>query len=130
MTEPAAPIASSSSQKTPEKQRGKKAQLDKVVSPAARVLVASRGSSSSSSVPAGPPSSSSSDPDEAELADFGDFDYDSVKADDGVELWLVRAPSNVRPRRFSLPFRSPHPHLFFFLFLFFCPCFVLLLLLL
>ena len=29
--------------------------------------------------------------------DYGDFDYDAVKADDGVELWLVRVPSAVRP---------------------------------
>jgi hypothetical protein len=32
-----------------------------------------------------------------ESGDYGDFDYDAVKADDGVELWLVRAPSTVRP---------------------------------
>ena len=36
--------------------------------------------------------------------DYGDFDYDAVKADDGVELWLVRAPSTVRMRSLSLSF--------------------------
>jgi hypothetical protein len=29
--------------------------------------------------------------------DFGEFDYDSVKAEEGAELWLVRAPIAVRP---------------------------------
>ena len=28
--------------------------------------------------------------------DFGEFDYDMVKADEGAELWLVRAPTAVR----------------------------------
>ena len=28
--------------------------------------------------------------------DFGEFDYDAVKADEGAELWLVRAPAAVR----------------------------------
>ena len=29
--------------------------------------------------------------------DFGEFDYDAVKAEEGAELWLVRAPIDVRP---------------------------------
>jgi hypothetical protein len=29
--------------------------------------------------------------------EFGEFDYDAVKADEGIELWLVRAPTAVRP---------------------------------
>jgi hypothetical protein len=29
--------------------------------------------------------------------EFGEFDYDAVKADEGAELWLVRAPTAVRP---------------------------------
>lgn len=29
--------------------------------------------------------------------DFGEFDYDAVKAEEGAELWLVRAPNEVRP---------------------------------
>jgi hypothetical protein len=29
--------------------------------------------------------------------DFGEFDYDAVKAEEGAELWLVRAPIAVRP---------------------------------
>jgi len=28
--------------------------------------------------------------------EFGDFDYDAVKAEEGAELWLVRAPPSVR----------------------------------
>lgn len=28
--------------------------------------------------------------------EFGDFDFDAVKAEEGAELWLVRAPSSVR----------------------------------
>jgi hypothetical protein len=28
--------------------------------------------------------------------EFGEFDYDAVKADEGAELWLVRAPTSVR----------------------------------
>ncbi len=35
--------------------------------------------------------------------DFGEFDYDAVKADEGAELWLVRAPTVVR----SVPLLSP-----------------------
>jgi hypothetical protein len=27
---------------------------------------------------------------------LGQFDYDAVKADEGAELWLVRAPTAVR----------------------------------
>jgi hypothetical protein len=34
--------------------------------------------------------------------EFGDFDYDAVKADEGAELWLVRAPTSVRPALFFL----------------------------
>ena len=32
--------------------------------------------------------------------EFGEFDYDAVKADEGAELWLVRAPTAVRPVSF------------------------------
>ena len=32
--------------------------------------------------------------------EFGDFDFDAVKAEEGAELWLVRAPSSVRLARF------------------------------
>jgi hypothetical protein len=28
--------------------------------------------------------------------DYGAFDYDAVKADEGASLWLVRAPTSVR----------------------------------
>jgi len=28
--------------------------------------------------------------------EFGDFDFDAVNAEEGAELWLVRAPSSVR----------------------------------
>ena len=41
--------------------------------------------------------------------DFGDFDYDAVKADDGVELWLVRVPSAVRPVLSPPPAPAPGP---------------------
>jgi len=30
--------------------------------------------------------------------EFGDFDYDAVKADEGAELWLVRAPTSVKAK--------------------------------
>ncbi|KAH9056787.1 hypothetical protein EDB87DRAFT_1566059 [Lactarius vividus] len=30
--------------------------------------------------------------------EFGEFDYDAVKADEGAELWLVRAPTAVRAK--------------------------------
>jgi len=30
--------------------------------------------------------------------EFGDFDYDAVKAEEGAELWLVRAPSSVKAK--------------------------------
>ena len=130
-----APIASSSSppantktQKTPKKYKGKKkAEQDNVVelpksrrratvtvdptTPAAHV--ASQGSSAAAAAAAAASFSDHSGDDDingVESADFGDFDYDAVKADDGVELWLVRAPSTVRPVAFSL-FRSPYPHL-------------------
>lgn len=74
----------------------------------ARVL-ASQGSS----VPAAE-DDDNYDHDGIESADFGDFDYDAVKADDGVELWLVRAPSMVRPDTFSfLPFVLPYSHITF-----------------
>jgi hypothetical protein len=41
--------------------------------------------------------------------EFGDFDYDAVKADEGAELWLVRAPTSVRPPSLFpvLEFRRP-----------------------
>jgi hypothetical protein len=55
-----------------------------------------------------------------ESCDYGDFDYDAVKADDGVELWLVRTPSAVRPSPFaslSLSLLSLSPHFRFFLLL-------------
>lgn len=32
--------------------------------------------------------------------EFGDFDFDAVKAEEGAELWLVRVPSSVRPSVF------------------------------
>jgi len=35
--------------------------------------------------------------------EFGEFDYDALKADDTAELWLVRAPSAVRLLLSSLP---------------------------
>ena len=34
--------------------------------------------------------------------EFGDFDFDAVKAEEGAELWLVRAPSSVRLALFLL----------------------------
>lgn len=121
-----APIASSSSppantktQKTPKKYKGKKkAEQDNVVEPpksrrrAAVTVdpttpaahVASQGSSAAAAAAAASFSDHSGEDDVngVESADFGDFDYDAVKADDGVELWLVRAPSTVRPVAFSL----------------------------
>ncbi|KAI0042836.1 hypothetical protein FA95DRAFT_1524893, partial [Auriscalpium vulgare] len=30
--------------------------------------------------------------------DFGEFDYDAVKADEDAELWLVRVPNNIKPK--------------------------------
>ena len=39
--------------------------------------------------------------------DFGEFDYDAVKAEEGAELWLVRAPNEVRP----ILFLSSHTNL-------------------
>jgi len=58
--------------------------------------------SSYSATPAAHTAASSSDHDGiVETCDYGDFDYDAVKADDGVELWLVRAPSTVRPGAFN-----------------------------
>ncbi|KAI0296850.1 hypothetical protein BC826DRAFT_907982, partial [Russula brevipes] len=30
--------------------------------------------------------------------EFGDFDYDAVKAEEGAELWLVRAPTAVKAK--------------------------------
>ncbi|KAF8471561.1 hypothetical protein DFH94DRAFT_195514 [Russula ochroleuca] len=95
---------------TPKKHKGKKkAQQDKfevVISPpnaragatvnttTPAAHVASQGSSASA--PAA--SDHDDDGDDVESGDFGDFDYDAVKADDGVELWLVRAPSTVKAR--------------------------------
>lgn len=78
--------------------------------PPSHIRPTSQGKGSSSVVPAPAASDDDGDDDDdrdggIELADFGDFDYDAVKADDGAELWLVRAPSTVRPRR-RLLFRS------------------------
>jgi hypothetical protein len=92
MTEPIASPSSpinAQTQKTQRKHKGKA----KVVSPNSatvdRTTPAAQG---------GGPAASSSDHDGIiESGDYGDFDYDAVKADDGVELWLVRAPSTVRP---------------------------------
>ena len=122
MTEPALPIASSSSSKapkTPKKHKGK-ARRDKPVSPksATRSVVdlttparAPSGSTSQGGtvVPASSsPSSSDRDVVVDSVGDFGEFDYDAVKADDGVELWLIRAPSNVRPHSALAFFTSLH----------------------
>jgi hypothetical protein len=81
-----------------------------VVSPKAATVVdlttPTHGASQASVPPASPsPSPSSSDREDiVESGDFGDFDYDAVKADDGVELWLIRAPSTVRVPAAFLPF--------------------------
>jgi len=40
--------------------------------------------------------------------EFGDFDFDTVKAEEGAELWLVRAPSSVRPSCFVPASRQTH----------------------
>jgi hypothetical protein len=91
----AEPIASPSSpinaktQKTQRKNKGKA----KVVSPNSATVDRKPSAHTAAS-------ESSSDHDHdgiIESVDYGDFDYDAVKADDGVELWLVRVPSTVRP---------------------------------
>jgi hypothetical protein len=55
--------------------------------------------------------------------EFGDFDYDAVKADEGTELWLVRAPTSVRP--FLSLFPSSGGPFFFLAFFFDNLCFSL-----
>lgn len=120
MTEPISSSSSSKAQKTPKKHKGKVRQ-DKVVSPktaaAVDLTTPAHGASQASVPPASPspsPSPSSSDREEdiVESGDFGDFDYDAVKADDGAELWLIRAPSTVRVSRLRLspPFRFGFPY--------------------
>jgi hypothetical protein len=34
--------------------------------------------------------------DEADAAEAGEFDWDSVRDDDDIELWLIRVPNSVR----------------------------------
>jgi hypothetical protein len=124
MTEPIASPSSpinAKTQKTQRKHKGK----SKVVSPNSATVdrttpAASHTTSQGSSRPA-----ASSDHDSDGIIEsgdyYGDFDYDAVKSDDGVELWLVRAPSTVRPQRvesrcflFSSSLRSfvpPNPNL-------------------
>jgi len=103
MARPSAPTASSSSSplntkthKTPKKHKGKA----KVVSPKAATvdptpaarIIASQSSGSAAASPSSPGYDGI-----IESGDYGDFDHDAVKADDdGVELWLVRAPRTVR----------------------------------
>lgn len=110
MTEP---IASSSSspinfktQKTPRKHKAKAKAKAKAVShnpaivdptPTAAPTAASQGSSRPTASFPPSPSSSHDQDDIADSGDYGDFDYDAVKADNSVELWLIRAPSTVRP---------------------------------
>jgi hypothetical protein len=102
MTEPIASPLSPINAKTQKTQRKHKAKA-KVVSPNSAIVdrttpAAAHAASQGSARPATP-----SDHDGVvESSDYyGDFDYDAVKADDGVELWLVRAPSTVRLLAFS-----------------------------
>jgi hypothetical protein len=106
MTEPIPSPSSPINAKTTKTQRQHKGKA-KVVSPnsAAVDSVLRTAAHTISSQGSGPAASSDHHDGIIESGDYGDFDYDAVKADDGIELWLVRAPSTVRPRRCFLPFR-------------------------
>ncbi|TFY51643.1 hypothetical protein EVG20_g10905 [Dentipellis fragilis] len=33
--------------------------------------------------------------------DFGEFDYDALKADDDAEIWLIRVPADIKPKHLA-----------------------------
>ncbi|KAF8496848.1 hypothetical protein F5888DRAFT_1614298 [Russula emetica] len=98
MTEPIASSSSSINTKTQKTQRQHKGKA-KVVSPNSATVNPTPPAAHTASQGSGHPSASS-DHDSIidESGDYGDFDYDAVKADDGVELWLVRAPSTMKAK--------------------------------
>ena len=96
MTEPI-PSPSPINAKTTKTQRQHKGKA-KVVSPNSATVdsVLRTAAHTTSSQGSGPAASSDHHDGIIESGDYGDFDYDAVKADEDVELWLVRAPSTVR----------------------------------
>jgi len=99
MTEPIASPSSPINAKTAKTQRKHK-EKTKMVSPnSATIDRTTPAAAHTASQGSGRPAASSDHDSINESGDYyGDFDYDAVKADDGVELWLVRAPSTVRSR--------------------------------
>jgi len=85
----------------------KSATADRTTPVAAAAAAAAHTASQGSGRPA---ASSDHDGSIDESGDYyGDFDYDAVKADDGVELWLVRAPSTMKARNLrDIEINSPH----------------------
>jgi len=101
------PIASSSNTRKPKKHK-EKSQQHKASSPDADAETPLRNETLS--LPA-PTSAATAPAVEARRdgrvpadydIEFGDFDFDAVKAEEGAELWLVRAPSSVRLALFLL----------------------------
>jgi hypothetical protein len=96
MTEPIASPSSPISAKTQKTQRKNKGKA-KVVSPNPATVDPTTPAAHTVPQVSDPAASSDHDGVIGSGDYYGDFDYDAVKADDGVELWLVRAPSAVRP---------------------------------
>ena len=87
----APPAASIPKARKPKKLKAK----EKVVSPDAEAAVgiSIRNEGVDPSLAYAPPAGSV--PADYDV-EFGEFDYDAVKADEGAELWLVRVPTGVR----------------------------------
>jgi hypothetical protein len=97
MTPPATPTASSSKIKPrkPKNPKGK-SRKEKAASPDADVAnsgVSTRIEGVDPSLAYTPPAGSV--PADYDV-EFGEFDYDAIKADERTELWLIRAPVAVR----------------------------------
>lgn len=105
MTEPIASSSSPNTQKTQRKHKGKA----KVVSPDSATVDRTTPAAHTTSHVSGPAASSDHDSIIESGDYYGDFDYDAVKADDGVELWLIRAPSTLKARNLrDLEINSSH----------------------
>ncbi|KAH8980788.1 hypothetical protein EDB92DRAFT_1899627 [Lactarius akahatsu] len=106
MSPPTAPITSTSSarskkQKPTEKRAKKPAKVAAAASSSDaedRTMLAHEQTRSVDPTPAYVPPAGSVPADLDVDVDFGEFDYDAVAAEEGAELWLVRAPTAVKAK--------------------------------
>jgi hypothetical protein len=95
MAPPTAPVASSSSRKPKKLKQKEKSRKETAVSSRAEAAdagISTRNEGIDSSLAYAPPAGHV--PADYDV-EFGEFDYDAVKADERAELWLIRAPTAV-----------------------------------